>query len=83
MQAWYRHAWKGTWPVRIVDGVADDIHITWKAETTRIDRVVFTHMGRIFVHCLPEVMTIRRGEQWTLATKHLKLVDKFGTNVLG
>ncbi len=83
MQAWFNKAWKGTWPVRIIDGVADDLHITWKRETTRIDRIVFTHMGKIYVHRFPEVLVLRTGDTWHLALNHLRLHDKFGINVLG
>lgn len=72
----------GTTPIRIVDGVPDDVIYTFQ-RNGYIDSLAFVHGGKVFVHCLGSRTQVFKGQQVRLALAHLKLRDKFGHNVLG
>lgn len=87
VQLWHKNACMGEAPVRIVDGVADDLKYRPK-ETIFVDRLVFVHnntkiKGGVWVHRLPQVLKVPKGELLHLALTHMQLRDKFGHNLLG
>lgn len=84
VQFWFEKRWMATAPVRIIDGVADDLKYRPK-QTITFDRLVFVHPSNPspFVHKLSQPVTVPGGELIHLALGHLELRTKFGHNILG
>lgn len=84
VQFWYKDRWMATAPIRIVDGVADDLKYRPK-KAIMFDRLVFMHVSnkKPFIHWMPQPVKAEAGQLIHLALGHLKLQDKFGRNILG
>lgn len=81
VQFWLGKQFLFAYPIRIVDGVADDIKFCAK-KTFAFDKLVFVHGGKVFPH-RTGYRNVLSGTEVFIALSHLQLRDKFGHNVLG